>query len=83
VTRRTDWAEYAYPGASEDRGGGGREGSAGGGDSVYGDAGPHGGGTRMTEALGPDRVAVRVCRGTADVGATVRPGEGGAVVTVT
>ncbi|WP_330287412.1 recombination regulator RecX [Streptomyces sp. NBC_00576] len=41
MTRRTDWAEYAYPGASEDRGDGG---TAGGGDSGYGDTGPYGGG---------------------------------------
>ena len=44
MTRRTDWAEYAYLGASEDRGDGGREGSAGRGDSADGDTGPYGGG---------------------------------------
>ncbi|WP_327698079.1 recombination regulator RecX [Streptomyces sp. NBC_00459] len=49
MTRRTDWAEYAYPGASEDRGGGG---SAGGGDSAYGDAGPYGGGRGTREGDG-------------------------------
>ena len=50
MTRRTDWAEYAYPGGSEDRGGGG---SAGGGDSAaYGDAGPYGGGHGTHEGGG-------------------------------
>ncbi|NEC89404.1 recombination regulator RecX [Streptomyces sp. SID12501] len=41
MTRRTDWADHAHPGASEGRGGGG---SAGAGDSAHGDAGPYGGG---------------------------------------
>ncbi|WP_329270110.1 recombination regulator RecX [Streptomyces sp. NBC_01451] len=49
MTRRTDWAEYAYPGASEDRGGGG---FAGGGDSAYRDAGPYGGGRGAREGDG-------------------------------
>ncbi|MEU6226469.1 recombination regulator RecX [Streptomyces sp. NPDC047042] len=41
MTRRTDWAEYADPGASEDRGHGG---TAGGGHSGHGEAWPYGGG---------------------------------------
>ncbi|MDW4905508.1 recombination regulator RecX [Streptomyces sp. ADMS] len=52
MTRRTDWAEYAYPGASEDRGGGGREGFGGYGDSAYGDPGPYGGGHGAHEGDG-------------------------------
>jgi regulatory protein len=64
VTRRTDWAEYASPGASEDRGGGG---SAGSGDSAYGDAGPYGGGRGAHEGD-------RAYEGDGDVGS--RRGEG-------
>jgi regulatory protein len=45
VTRRTDWAEYAYPGAPQGRGGGG-DGLAYGADGVpeepYGTDGPYG-----------------------------------------
>jgi len=45
VTRRTDWAEYAYPGAPQGRGGGG-DGPAYGADGVpeepYGMDGPYG-----------------------------------------
>ncbi|WP_371662939.1 recombination regulator RecX [Streptomyces sp. NBC_00280] len=69
MTRRTDWAEYAYPGASEDRGSGG---SAGGGDSDYGDAGPHGGGRGPREGDGAHE-------GDGDVGSRRgegRPGDG-------
>ncbi|MFF4500451.1 recombination regulator RecX [Streptomyces sp. NPDC001401] len=36
MTRRTDWAEYAYPDAPRMRGGGGDEGSAGLGGDAYG-----------------------------------------------
>ncbi|WP_406453749.1 recombination regulator RecX [Streptomyces sp. NBC_01622] len=46
MTRRTDWAEYAYPGAPQGRGGGG-DGLAYGADGVpgepYGMDGPYGG----------------------------------------
>ncbi|WP_105973450.1 recombination regulator RecX [Streptomyces geranii] len=52
MTRRTDWAEYADPGASEDRGGGGREGSAGRGDGAFADTGPYGGGRGTHEGDG-------------------------------
>ncbi|ELP65226.1 recombination regulator RecX [Streptomyces turgidiscabies] len=48
MTRRTDWAEYAYPDASEDRGDGVRGGPTGG-DSAYGDTGPNGGGPGVHE----------------------------------
>jgi regulatory protein len=41
VTRRTDWAEYAYPDAPRERGRGGYPGSSGAGSQAYGDV--HGG----------------------------------------
>lgn len=66
MTRRTDWAEYAYPDGSEERGGGG---SAGGGDSAYGDAGPYGGGHGAHEGD-------RAHKGDGDVGAGSHSGEG-------
>ncbi|WP_371545223.1 recombination regulator RecX [Streptomyces sp. NBC_00554] len=46
MTRRTDWAEYAYPAAPEGQGqgyDGGRGGSAGDGDRAYGGDGAYGG----------------------------------------
>jgi regulatory protein len=46
VTRRTDWAEYAYPGAPQGRGGGGdglAYGADGGPEEPYGTDGPYGG----------------------------------------
>ncbi|MCX5561275.1 recombination regulator RecX [Streptomyces sp. NBC_00038] len=46
MTRRTDWAEYAYPGAPEGQGqgyDGGMGGSAGDGDRAYGGDGAYGG----------------------------------------
>ena len=66
MTRRTDWAEYADPGASEDRGGGG---VAGDGDSAYEEAGPYGGGHGVHEGVG-------WYEGDGDVGAGARRGEG-------
>jgi len=48
MTRRTDWAKYAYPVASERPGqgyDGGNGGSAGDGDRAYGGAAAYGGGT--------------------------------------
>ncbi|MFJ9247383.1 recombination regulator RecX [Streptomyces sp. NPDC101776] len=45
MTRRTDWAEYAYPGAPQGRGGGGdgpAYGADGGPEEPYGTDGPYG-----------------------------------------
>ncbi|WP_406174152.1 recombination regulator RecX [Streptomyces sp. NBC_00996] len=54
MTRRTDWAEYAYPVAPEGPGqgyDGGNGGSAGDGDRGYGGAGAFGGGTYGADGL--------------------------------
>ncbi|GGN71886.1 hypothetical protein GCM10011579_048590 [Streptomyces albiflavescens] len=54
MTRRTDWAEYAYPVAPEGPGqgyDGGNDGSAGDGDRGYGGAGAYGGGTYGADGL--------------------------------
>ncbi|MFI6490738.1 recombination regulator RecX [Streptomyces sp. NPDC050564] len=54
MTRRTDWAEYAYPVAPEGPGQGyhgGNGGSAGDGERGYGGAGAYGGGTYGADGL--------------------------------
>ncbi|MFI1358898.1 recombination regulator RecX [Streptomyces sp. NPDC020898] len=69
MTRRTDWAEYAYPGASEGRGGGSHRGPTEGGDGALGDDGSNGGGRGTHESDG-------LYEGDGGLGAGSRRGDG-------